>query len=55
MVLRHLSTTFIYLVGEETDGKSVEGLGGKKDGPFGLMCEAPHTYLTHGSRHHGHF
>lgn len=30
MVLRHLSTTFIYLVGEETDGKSVEGLGGKK-------------------------
>lgn len=20
--------------------------GGKKKGPFGLMCEAPHTYLT---------
>lgn len=54
MVLHHLSKT-VYLVGAKTDRKSVEALRGKKDGPFGLMCEAPHTYLTQGSWHRGHF
>lgn len=55
MVLHPLSKTVVYLVGAKTDGKSVEALRGKKDGPFGLMCEAPHTYLTQGSWHRGHF
>lgn len=32
----------------------MEGQGGKKRGPFGLMCEAPHTYLTEQDNTVGH-
>lgn len=27
-------------------GPSVGGTGWQKEGPFGPMCEAPHTYIT---------
>lgn len=55
MVLNHLSTTVVYFGGAKTDGKSVERLRGRKDAPFGHMCEAPHTYITQASRRRGHF